>query len=226
VIISAIFIVPMFVIVFGSFKTAAEAQQYNIALPSEWLFENYVYVFNEGKIGVAFVNSVIVTCSTVTICIVFASLAAFIIARRKGKTGKLLYNVFLLGMIAPVQVVTTFGLLKVLGLIGSYWGVILIMTAMQIPWSVFVFSGFIQTVPVTLDEAAYIDGAGPIRIFFQIVLPLLKPVLATCVVSTAMAAWNEFMIPLYFLAPLQSGRCRSRSTISSASIRTTGTMCS
>ena len=101
-------------------------------------------------------------------------------------------------MVSPLQVVTTFGLLKILNLTGTYFGVIMITTAVQLPWTMFTLTGFIKNVPKDLDEAAFIDGASPLKMFFIIILPLLKPILATAIVSTAMGAWNDFMIPLYF----------------------------
>jgi len=103
-----------------------------------------------------------------------------------------------LGMIAPMQTIPTFAMLKVLGLLGAFAGVILVMTAVLLPWIVFMFIRFIQELPVEFDEAAYIDGLSALGIFFRIILPISQPILATATVLTAMSAWNEFMIPLYF----------------------------
>ncbi|HOO28135.1 MAG TPA: carbohydrate ABC transporter permease, partial [Lachnospiraceae bacterium] len=87
---------------------------------------------------------------------------------------------------------------KILHLTGTYAGVIFVESAVQLPWTVFTLTGFIKNVPKELDEAAFIDGAAPLHMFFKIVLPLMKPILATALVSAAMYAWNEFMVPLYF----------------------------
>lgn len=197
-ILSLLIIVPMLVMLLGSVKNPAEAQQFKLSLPTEWHFENYVHVFQTGGIGRAMMNSFIVTVSVTIIVIVAGGLCAFVVSRRESSYTKCVYNLFLIGMVSPLQVVTTFGLLKILNLTGTYIGVIFIITAVQMPWTIFTLSGFIKNVPRDLDEAAFIDGAAPLRMFFQIILPLLKPILATAVVSTAMGAWNEFMIPLYF----------------------------
>lgn len=198
IILSTIIVIPILIMVLGSFKDAAEAQLFNIALPSTWHFDNYLYVIKSGGIGRAFINSMVVTVFSVAICILSSAFASFIIARKGSKFSNALYNVFLLGMVAPMQVITTFGLLKALNMMGTYRAVILLIAAVQIPWSIFIFTGFIKGIPREMDEAAFIDGAGPIRMFLLVILPLLKPVLATNVVAITMSAWNEFMIPLYF----------------------------
>lgn len=195
---SFIIIVPLLIMILGSVKNSQEAQLFNIQLPTEWVFENYVHVFRIGNIGRALANSVLITTVVVLVCVVSSALAAFIIARRGGKYSSRLYTFFMLGMVAPLQIVTTFGVLQVLGLIGTYTGVILLQVAIQIPWSILILTGFLKSVPRELDEAAYIDGANSLRVFFQIVLPLCKPILATNIVAVAMGSWNEFMIPLYF----------------------------
>lgn len=197
-IISTIILVPLLIMIFGSFKSAAEAQKFNIMLPKEWYLSNYEYVIKVGGIALAMKNSFILTTSVTAITIMTGGLCAFVISRKNNRYTRFLYTLFLLGMISPLQVVTTFALLKILHLTGTYIGVIFVMTAVQLPWTIFMFSGFIKSVPKELDEAAFIDGANSVYMFFRIILPLLKPILATTLVSTAMAAWNEFMIPLYF----------------------------
>ncbi len=195
---SLLIIVPLMIIILGSFKNSTEAQLFNLALPSEWHFDNYVYVFHEGGIARAFFNSVLITSLVTLGVVIFGSMCSFIISRRVTKTTAWVYNLFLLGMVAPLQIVTTFGLLQVLGISGTYFAVICIKIGMQLPWAVFTMYGFMKSVPRELDEAAIIDGANPFVLFFRIIIPLLKPILATVVVTIAMGAWNEFTIPLYF----------------------------
>ncbi|MFP3153492.1 carbohydrate ABC transporter permease [Lachnospiraceae bacterium ZAX-1] len=195
---SLIVIAPLLIMIFGSLKNPTEAQLFNMNLPGEWHFENYIYVIKHGGIGQAFINSMIITIVITIIELIFSSLCAFVISRKSTRYTKIIYNLFVLGMVSPVQIVTTFGVLKALNLIGTFAGVILVQIAVHIPWSIFTLTGFIRNVPTDLDEAAYIDGASPTVIFFKIILPLMKPILTTVLVTTAMSAWNEFMIPLYF----------------------------
>lgn len=195
---SFLIIIPLLVMVFGSFKTSAEASLFNILPPGKWMFGNYGFVFTKGGILRAMMNSFIVTIGTLVFCITSAALCAFVLARKSTKYTRFLDNLFLAGMIAPLQIITTFALLKILHLIGTHIAVIMVFSALQLPWCIFMFSSFIKGIPRELDEAAFIDGANALRMFFIVILPILKPILATTTVMTAMFAWNDFMIPLYF----------------------------
>ncbi len=195
---SLIILFPLFIVILGSFKDAPEAQEFRLSLPSAWHPENYSIVIEKGNMGQAFINSMIITIIVTLIVVVAGSLNAFVVSRKKSRYTSFVYYLFLLGMISPIQIVTTYGLLQRMNLTGTFIGVICVEAALQIPWTIFTLSGFIKNVPRELDEAAYIDGASPVRMFFSIIFPLLKPIMATVIVTTAMGAWNEFMVPLYF----------------------------
>ncbi len=195
---SLIIIVPLLIMILGSFKNPTEAMKFNLELPQKWLWKNYAFVFTEGGIARALINSFIVTCSTIFFCVVPAAMASFIIARKKSRFTVTMDRTFFIGMIAPMQIIPTFAVLKIMGLIGTFPGVIFVMAAAQIPWIIFMFIGFFKDLPTELDEAAYIDGLSPFGIFVKIIVPVSQPIVATAVSMTAMYAWNEFMIPLYF----------------------------
>ena len=197
-VISLVIIIPLLVMILGSFKNPTEAQLFNLHLPTEWHFDNYSYVIQKGGIGLAFVNSLIITVVVTVFVLISGSLCAFVVSRKNTRYTNFVYNLFLLGMICPIQIVTTFGVLKSLNLVGTFLGVMAVESALQLPWTIFTLSGFIKNVPRDLDEAAFIDGASPARMFFTIIMPLMKPILANALVTTAMYAWNEFMIPMYF----------------------------
>ncbi len=110
-----------------------------------------------------------------------------------------LYMFMVLGITMPVNYVALTKVMMFLHINNTRLGIILLYTAMQIPFSVFLIHGFVARIPVELDEAAVIDGCGPVRLFFTIIVPLLKPALATVVVLTFLNTWNEFISPLYFL---------------------------
>jgi raffinose/stachyose/melibiose transport system permease protein len=184
--------------VLGSVKSPLEAQAYNLKRPSQLQFDNYVKVFKDGGMGTAFKNSLIITSFGVFFTTIFAAMCSFTIARKKSRYTDILFICILLGMIAPFSVVPTISLMQILNLSGTYVSVIFIYIGINISYSVFIFAGFIKSVPRELDEAAIVDGCGPYRMFFSIILPLLQPVLATNIIITTMAIWNEFMIPLYF----------------------------
>lgn len=198
ILVSLIIIIPLLIMLLGSFKTSREALLFNVSLPAAWRLDNYQYVIQQGGIWRAMLNSVLIVTAATGLCLVSAALCSFIIARKNTKFSNGLYSLFTLGMIAPMLVVPTIWLMQFLRLSGTYFGVIFLYVAINLPWSVFIFTGFIKTIPVELDEAAIVDGCGPYRMFFQIIMPLLKPALATNLVITAMSIWNDFMIPLYF----------------------------
>ena len=195
---SLIILIPLLIVVLGSFKDAPGAQEFKLTLPSVWHLENYKVVIEKGNMGQAFINSMIITVAVTLIVVIAGSLNAFVVSRKKSRFTGFVYYLFLPGMISPIQIVTTYGLLQMMNLTGTFVGVICVEAALQMPWTIFTLSGFIKNVPRELDEAAYIDGASPLKMFFSVIFPLLKPIMATVVVTTAMGAWNEFMVPLYF----------------------------
>ncbi|MDR2304691.1 MAG: carbohydrate ABC transporter permease [Treponema sp.] len=196
---SFLVIVPVLVMILGSFKTSGEALKFDLSLPKKFMFSNYLFVLDRGGIPLAFANSLAITVAAAALTISSTALCAFYIARAKTKMSSFLGNVFSIGLVAPFQIITTFALLKLLNLIGSYAGVILIYCAIQTPWSMYMFIQFVKSIPRDMDEAAYIDGAKPMTMFFRIILPLLKPVTATTTVMVVINVWNDFMLPLYFL---------------------------
>lgn len=190
--------IPLLIMVLGSFKDPAEAAQFSLALPKHWLGENYVFVYQAAGILKATINSLIVTTCAVTLSVICAALAAFTISRKQSRFTTMSDHLFMMGMVAPIQIITTFGLMRILHLSGTYLGVILIFSAIQLPWGIFMFTGFIKSIPLEMDEAAFIDGCGAFQMFFLVILPLLKPVVMTTLVMITMYVWNDFQIPLYF----------------------------
>jgi len=197
---SLVIIIPLLIMIFGSFKSAGEASLFNIKPPTEWHFENYSFVFESGGLLRSFGNSTIITAFSLLLTVVVSSAAAFVISRRKSKRSEGMYIYFLIGMIAPMQIITTYAVLKILGLTGSFTGVILVNVALNIPLSIVMFSGFIKGIPREIDEAAAIDGCGSYRLFGIIVLPLLKPVISSNIIFLSLGIWNDIMLPIYFLS--------------------------
>lgn len=197
-VVSLIVFIPFAMMVLGSFKSQTEAVHFNLSLPSQWRFENYVEVMEKGKVIRSFFNSTFITVTAVVTCIILASVASYVLARRKGSGVRLVSNIFMLGMIAPLSMIPTIRLFQMLNITGTYFSVIMLYIAVNIPWSILIYTQFIRGIPMELDESALIDGCGPGRTFFVVIMPLLKPVTVTAIVITAMSIWNDFMIPLYF----------------------------
>jgi raffinose/stachyose/melibiose transport system permease protein len=197
---SLVVIVPFLVMLFGSLKTPTEATAFDLSLPSEWQWQNYPKVIVEGKMVRAFLNGMLITGVAVIINIIVSSMAAFQIARRKTKVSEFLYYFFFIGMLAPMQTIPTIRLMQDFNLYGTYTSVIVIYCVINMAFSIFLYTGFIRTtVPKALDEAALLDGASMVRLFFSIVFPLLKPINMTILIIVFMNIWNDVNIPIFFL---------------------------
>lgn len=196
---SLIVIVPMLIMIFGSFMNSTEVMRFNLALPEKWLFSNYKQVYEEGSLGRAFINSIVITGVSSIINMFASSAASFILARRETKTANVLYMFFFMGLIAPMSTITTIRVVQWMGFYGSTTSVILIYAALNTAFSVFLYSGFIKSIPKALDEVAFLEGAGAVGVFFRIILPLIVPVNATVAIMVFMSVWNDITIPLYFL---------------------------
>ncbi|AJG97474.1 MULTISPECIES: carbohydrate ABC transporter permease [Clostridium] len=197
--ISLLVLIPMVVLFLNSFKSQGESNKMSLSLPKEWIFANYKTVIEQGKLVSSFLNSLLyATCSVLIIVIVVAA-AAFVIARNRKGINNFIYYFILSGIAIPINNVALMKVLQALNLVNTRLGIILVYAAINIPLSLFLSYGFISTIPREIDEAAVIDGCGPIRLFIKIILPLLKPIISTLFVLNFMAVWNDFTMPLYYL---------------------------
>jgi raffinose/stachyose/melibiose transport system permease protein len=199
---AVVFLVPFVFTVLQAVKNPQEAGELSMALPTTWhLFENVgeVLTRNGGQFGRALLNSVVLTVASVAIMVVLAAMAAYRLQRRPGRLTRIV-NVFVLaGLIVPPAVVPTVWVLQQTHLFKTLGGLILIEATYGMSFCILLFQAFIRTIPRELDEAATIDGAGPLRLFFSVVFPLLAPVVSTVIVVQSVAVFNDFANPLYFL---------------------------
>lgn len=196
---SLIILIPMIVLFLNSFKNQGESNTMSLSLPKKWIFENYKTVIEQGKLVSSFFNSLLyATCSVVIIVFVVAA-AAFVIARNRSGINNFIYYFIISGIAIPINNVALMKVLQALNLVNTRIGIILVYAAINIPLSLFLSYGFISTIPREIDEAAIIDGCGPVKLFIKIILPLLKPIISTLFVLNFMAVWNDFMMPLYYL---------------------------
>ncbi|MFD2115299.1 carbohydrate ABC transporter permease [Paenibacillus yanchengensis] len=198
-ILSLIIIVPFLMILFNSFKTVTEAATMSLALPSKFMWSNYAEVLSDKRIFSSFFNSLLLAGVSSLITLVVSAMASFVLSRNRTRANMIFYNIFLLGLVAPMNYVTTMKVLQFLNIINTYTGAYLLYSAMFIPFTIFLYFGFISSIPKELDESAIIDGAGGGRLFMSIIFPLLKPVTMTAIIINFLNAWNDFIIPLYFL---------------------------
>lgn len=197
-----VFIVPFAFIILTASKTQQEASLLQFSWPTEWaFFENLSTVIANGDYILirAFINSAILTVVSVAVMVVLAAMVGYILQRRSSKWNGFVNFLVLAGLIIPPAVVPTIWVLQTTGLFKTLPGLIAVHIALGLPFCVMLFRAFVATIPKELDEAALLDGAGPIRLFFKVIFPLLKSVIVTVVVVQAVTVFNDFTYALYFL---------------------------
>ena len=197
-----VFIVPFVFILLTAGKSREEANALDFTWPTEWhFFENVVAVVQarDFMLLTAFVNSTVLTVASVTVMVVLAAMVGYVLERRPGKWTPLANILVLAGLIIPPAVVPTIWVMQALHIYKTIPGLILIEVAFGLSFCILLFRAFVSTIPKELDEAAIIDGAGPTRLFFQVIFPLLRSVIVTVIVVQAVFVFNDFQNPLYFL---------------------------
>lgn len=197
-----VFILPFAFVVLQAMKPRQEASLLNFELPKQFAFiDNMreVLTLRDGVVIRAFVNSTILTVTSVIIMVIVAAMVGYVLQRRASRWNPLVHFLVLGGLIVPPAVVPTIWLLQTLGLFRTMPGLILIEATFGLSFCVLLFRAFVGTIPRELDEAALIDGAGPLSVFFRVILPLMKPTVITVVVVQSVNVFNDFVNPLYFL---------------------------
>ena len=198
--VSLIMLLPLALIVINSFKPEEEALALTLTLPVNWTLENFTVVIEKGKLLVSFLNSMLYSVGATLLTVTFASMAAYLMSRRNdSRFFRAVYMYLVLGIVSPINYVALMKVMQITHLNNNRLGIILLYTALQLPFMVFLIYGFVAKVPRELDEAAVMDGCGPIKLFFSIILPLLKPAVISSAVLCFLNTWNEFIMPLYFL---------------------------
>ena len=197
-----VFLVPFAFIALTAIKDRKGAGLREFSWPSTThLWDNLAAVIKarDYMLLTAFMNSIILTVASVVLLVVFGAMVGFVLQRRPGAWTRYVNFLVLAGLIIPPAVVPTIWVLQSLGLFKTLHGLVLIEVAYGLSFSVLLFRAFIANIPRELDEAAIIDGAGPLRIFFGVILPLLRPVVVTVIVVQSVTIFNDFTNPLYYL---------------------------
>ncbi|MDF2613759.1 MAG: maltose transporter permease [Clostridia bacterium] len=200
IIIVLIHFAPIYILLGMAFKSPKD-------VTSRWILPGYIYkqnfdiAINKGNMLAGLYNTTIITVSCIVLIIVFGALAAYPLARNRSKFNGGI-KAFVLGimMVPPLSIlVPLYTVMAGLKGTSTYWGIIVILTAFQLPMSIFLYTNFISAIPTALDEAASIDGCGPFRTFFLVILPQLKPITASVVILTGINCWNDYQFSLYML---------------------------
>ncbi|MEP7288342.1 MAG: carbohydrate ABC transporter permease [Chloroflexota bacterium] len=194
-----IMIIPIYLIVVNSFKSSVQSSSMGVDLPTEFHLENFTAVIDKGKLVQSFFNSVLYATASTILGTFFAAMAAFVLSRHRSRLNQVVYFFIIMGIALPMNYFTLTKVMQITHLIDTKLGIIILYAATQIPFGVFLIYSFVGSIPREIDEAAIIDGCGPVALFVQIFLPLAAPVLATTGILSFLGAWNEFLLPLYYL---------------------------
>lgn len=197
-----VFLVPFAFIGLTAIKNRAEAARLDFSWPTSLpIWENFwtVITARDFMLLTAYMNSIILTVGSVTLIVILAAMVGFVRQRRQAKWNGLVDFLVLAGLMMPPAVVPTIWLLQEIGLFATLHGMVLIEVAYRLSFSIILYRAFVATIPRELDEAAIIDGARPLDVFFRVVLPMLWPVTVTNIVVQSVAVFNDFVNPLYYL---------------------------
>jgi raffinose/stachyose/melibiose transport system permease protein len=198
---SIVVLFPLWVMVINSLKDRLSIYRNPFGLPSKWNVGNYLTVLQDGDFLNYFKNSFIVVVGSILLVLLIGSLAGYALANWKGRWSRVLFLFMIAGMMLPIKIasIKLLELIRNFGLLNTIWSLIPIYIAMGIPISVFILTEFIRAVPYELTEAAIIDGAGRLKVYYLIVLPLLRPALATVAIYNLVPFWNDLWFPLIFI---------------------------
>jgi ABC-type glycerol-3-phosphate transport system permease component len=210
---SAWLVFPMLWVAYSSLKGDDEIFRHTFALPSPSNLQtgNYVSAWTAAHFGAYFMNSVVVTATSVALILALGSMAAYALARFHHPAGRLVFGLILAGLTIPAQlaVVPLFFELRTLGLLNSRTGLILVYTANGLPFAVFILGGFFRSLPRSLYEAAIVDGCGEFAAFWKVLLPLARPAMVTVAIFQFIGVWKEYFYAFMLVSGDTSGSART-----------------
>ena len=201
------FLVPFLFILSIASQDRVQSNELRLAWPRNFqLLQNIAEAFSarDYLMVIAFINSVILTVVSVSALVLLSAMVAYVWQRRPGRFGSMVGLLVLAGLIVPPAVVPTIWVLQRVGLFKTMPGLILIEIAYGLPFCILLFRAFIARVPRELDEAAVVDGASPLQVFFRVIFPVLRSVMMTVIILQTVFVYNDFQNPLYFLPGTQN----------------------
>ncbi|MCW5721899.1 MAG: carbohydrate ABC transporter permease [Devosia sp.] len=201
ILVTALVIIPLVMTALGGFKTLGELRGNPFGLPTEWQWSNYGNILFSQRYWLQMGNSLLIAALTVFLTLAFSAMAAFTFAHVKFFGSGFLLNYFLIGLMFPAAtaILPLFIRIRDLGLLDTYWGVVLPQVAFGLGMSILLFRNFFRNLPSELFDAAFVDGAGYLRFFWSITLPLSRPIIATVGIISFVGSWNSYILPLIML---------------------------
>lgn len=202
IVVAVITIYPFTLLVNTSLKTTKEYMQSSVALPKEWRFDNFITVLERSNILSGFFNSVTITGAALLIEIFLGAMAAYALTKMRFQKSGRYQMIFLAPMILPIQTIAIplYLIFSQIGILDSRTSLILVYAATGLPMVIFMMTGFLKTIPWELSESAKVEGAGEFTIFYKIMMPLLKPTIASITVVSGLSIWNDFFMPLILIS--------------------------
>jgi raffinose/stachyose/melibiose transport system permease protein len=198
--ISLLHIIPFFILVNMSFKSPGDASS-KWQTPLYLYFDNFTNAWQSAHLDQALLNSAIITVAAVTLVVIVGALASYPLARFPTRWNRVVYTLCISCMIVPALtiLVSLYKLVVDINGIGTYWAIVLVHVAFALPLTIFLYTGFLKTIPRELDEAALLDGCNHFTLFVRILLPLLRPITATVIILVGIAIWNDYQFSVFFL---------------------------
>ena len=195
---AVIVIVPFLWVVLSSFKTTKEILASPFSLPKHWSFDNYEHAWTDAGIRDFFLNTVIVVGAALVLVMILGAMCSYVLARFKFFGARFIYYLMLAGLTFPIflAIVPLFFVLRNVGLLNTLPGLVMVYVAFALPFTVFFLYAFFKSLPDDVYEAALMDGAGDWRTFFQIMLPMARPGMATVAIFNFLGLWNQFLLPV------------------------------
>ena len=192
---------PLYTMIANSLKRQREIFRNPFLPPWPFEFEGYATAWSDGRFDLYFRNSLFVTVISLLFIIFLGSLAAYALANWRGRTSAILYLLFVAGLMVPIRLgtINIFQIIQMLGLVDTVFSLIPVYVAMGLPMAVFVLTAFMRGIPHDLIDAAHVDGASEWRIYSSIMLPLVRPALATVIIFNLIPVWNDLWFPLIFI---------------------------
>lgn len=198
---SLIAMAPVWLLLINTLKPKKEIYTNPFGLPREWTLDNYRYIISDNNFFSYFRNSFIVVVVSLAVILLLGSLCAYALAHWRTRTSRGVYFFIIVGMMLPIKIATIrlLEIMKTLGLLNTLWSLFPVYIAMGLPVAVFILTEFIRGLPGELYEAGFMDGAGRFMIYRKIVLPLIRPALATVAIYNLVPIWNDLWFPLIFI---------------------------
>lgn len=201
ILITLISLIPFYVLLVLAFNPPSTNLSGKLNFAPKLYFNNFYEAWNKSHIGTAIFNSLIITFGAIIVIVVFASCAGYAIARFKNRFHRVIFNIFLICMMIPgiINTVPLYSLMHSIGGINTYWAMILICACNALPFSVFLYTNFVKSLPTEIEEAAVIDGCTKFSAFWRVTFPLLKPVTSAVVIISGLGVWNNYAQATFFL---------------------------